>query len=313
VAKVQLNFRVNWVILHPVGLPLKNAYNMRYHYLFLNLIITLAFGFSIQAQSGWTQTKHGFYLQASAATFHSNKYYSTSGQLFDQGSTFRTQHLLIYGAYGLNDRLTATINLPVLQLNSFNTTETIAGIGSIRLGGKYRILKNFPLAFQVELDIPTNDGISLANAKEPNDIGIIEQINLPTSDGEFNIWSTLAVSKSSSNGQIFGSVYSSTNFRTKGYSHQWQAGLEIGCLLFDQLYLIGKAKVQDDFTNTPKRVGSFLYGEGTSFTEASITGMYKLNNSWHLIASYTNNSGLLIKQRNSYQGTTFSLGLAIKQ
>lgn len=286
---------------------------MRYYCLFMIISIGLGFSFSAQAQSGWTRTKQGFYLQASAATFSSNEYYSTSGQLFDQGSTFRTRNLLIYGEYGLSDRLTALLNVPVLQLNSFNTTETVAGIGNIRLGGKYRVLKDIPLALQIELDIPTNDGTNFANTKEPNGIGIIEQINLPTSDGEFNVWSTLAFSQSSNNGKTFGSLFASTNFRTQGYSHQWQAGLEIGHLFFDQLYLIGKAKVQDDFTDTPRRGGSFLYGEGTTFTEAGITGMYKLNNSWRLVASYSSNSGLLIDQRNSYQAATFSLGVAYER
>lgn len=286
---------------------------MRHCYLFLGLSMSLLFSFNAQGQSGWTKPKNGFYLQASAATFSANDYYSTAGQLFDQGSTFRTHNLLIYGEYGISDRFTALLNVPVLQLNSFNTTETVAGIGSVRLGGKYRLLKNSPLALQIELDIPTNDGINLANAKEPNEIGIIEQINLPTSDGEFNLWSTVVFSQSSKSGKTFGSIYTSTNFRTQGYSHQWQAGLEIGHLFFDQLHLIGKLKVQDDFTDTPQSVGSFLYGEGTSFTEAGITGMYKLSNAWRLVASYTNNSGLLIDQRNSYQGATFSLGLAYER
>lgn len=286
---------------------------MKYYCLFLFLSIGLALSFSAQAQNGWTRTKQGVYLQASAATFSSNEYYSTSGQLFDQGSTFRTHHLSLYGEYGISDRLTALLNLPFLQLNSFNTTETVVGIGSIRLGGKYQLMKAVPLAFQLELDVPTNDGINFASAKTPNEIGIIEQINLPTSDGEFNVWSTLVFSQSSNNGKTFGSIYATTNFRTQGYSHQWQAGLEIGHLFFDRLYLIGKIKVQDDFTDTPRSVGSFLYGEGTTFTDAGLTGMYKLNDVWRLVASYTSNSGLIVDQRNSYQGATFSVGVAYER
>lgn len=286
---------------------------MKYYCLSISIFIGIALSFSAQAQNGWTRTKQSVYLQASAATFSSNEYYSTAGLLFDQGSTFRTHHLSLYGEYGLSDRLTALLNVPVLQLNSFNTTETVAGIGNVRLGGKYRLLKHTPLALQIELDIPTNDGTNFANAKEPNDIGIIEQINLPTSDGEFNIWSTLVFSQSSKSGKTFGSVYASTNFRTQGYSHQWQAGLELGHLFFDQLYLIGKLKVQDDFTDNPRSVGSFLYGEGTTFTEMGLTAMYKLNNFWRLVASYSLNSGILIDQRNSYQGATFSLGVAYER
>lgn len=284
--------------------------------IYLVLLLCCLFFSSAQAQNGWTRKAKGFYTQLSISHFASNDYYSTEGQLFNEGSTFSSQGLLWFGEYGITDRLTATIDLPLLLLNRFHTTETVAGLGDIKLGVKYRLLSQFPLSLQVDLAIPTDDGIKLADVRTPNSLGFMEQINLPTSDGEFNIWTTLAASQSLPNGKTFGSLYTSINFRTEGFSHQFQAGLEIGHLFFDRLYLIGKLKVQEQLNaqnGTPNLSASFLYGEGTTYTSHTMTAMYKLNNQWNLVASMADFSGGIVERRNIYDGWTFSLGIALER
>jgi len=266
------------------------------------------------AQSGWTRNSKGFYGQISASTFSSNNYYTTEGNLSDQGSTFNTNNISLYSEYGITDRLTTILNAPVIVLNSFSTTETVSGIGSIKLGFKYKIFKDIPVAVQVDFDIPTNDGNNFATAKEPDDFGQINTINLPTSDGEFNIWTNIIGSHSFPNGKTYGSLYSGINFRTNSFSNQFQAGAEIGHLFADKFYLIGKLKIQEQLATNENsgQNSSFLYGEGTTFTAFGLNGVYKVNNTYSIVAAYSDFGGFLVKRKNIYDGATFSLGLSLE-
>jgi len=286
-------------------IPVKNL-------LYFIVLLLLSFPAKVQGQNGWVRKAKGVYAQVAVSHFSSNRYFSTEGVLFDQGSTFSSQGLLFYGEYGLTDRFTAVVDLPVLVLNRFSTTGTVGGLGSAKIGLKYGLLKSFPVSLAVDIEIPTDDGINFATAKEPNSLGIFEQINLPTSDGEFNVWATLAASQSFNKGKSFASVFASANFRTQAFSHQFQSGLEIGHLFFSKFYLIGKLRIQERLSKGTNPSAAFLYGEGTTFTTYGLTGMYKLGEKWSLIASVSYMSGLLVDRRNVYDGTTFSLGVAVE-
>ncbi|MBD3638983.1 MAG: hypothetical protein HUJ25_16635 [Crocinitomicaceae bacterium] len=269
------------------------------------------FAISGYGQNGWTRAKNGFYAQAVLSTFNTNEYYSTTGTLFNGGSTFRSNALLFYGEYGVTDRFNVLLDAPLLVLNKFSTTEMVAGVGSIKLGAKYRLLKNFPLAAQIDFDIPTDDGFNYATSTEPNSLGTYDQINLPTSDGEFNIWTTLAASHSIASGKTFGSIYGSFNFRTKSFSHQIQAGFEIGQLLWDKLYVIGKFKIQEKI-GSGSAGGSFLYGEGTTFSRYNLTLLYKTNEHWKIVGGFSDFIGFPVPRRNLYDGFMFFLGASVE-
>ncbi|MEO0899267.1 MAG: hypothetical protein AAFY71_22840 [Bacteroidota bacterium] len=279
---------------------------------FLICLLFLLSSLPAVGQNGWVRNAKGLYTQVSLTSFSSNTYYSTEGVLFDQGSTFNSRAWLVYGEYGLTDRLTAVFDLPLLVLNNFNTTSTVGGLGSARIGLKYGLAKKIPVSIAVEADIPTDNGINFATAKEANSLGTFDQINLPTSDGEFNVWTTLAASKSFNKGKSFGSLFVSANFRTQGFSHQFQSGLEIGHLFFDKLYLIGKVRIQESFNNGNGQSATFLYGEGTTFTNYGLTGMYKLNKKLSVIGSFTDISNFLVERKNIYDGFTLSLGIAVE-
>ncbi|QWX84400.1 hypothetical protein H0I23_01745 [Cellulophaga sp. HaHaR_3_176] len=282
--------------------------------IFLIAFMLFLITFKINAQSGWTREAKGFYGQLTASTFSSHNYYTTTGSLSDEGSTFNTHNISLYGEYGITDRLTTILDVPAVVLNSFSTTETVAGIGSVKLGFKYRIFKETPIAIQVDLDIPTNDGVNFATAKQPDDFGQINTINLPTSDGEFNIWTNLIASHSFPNGKTYGSIYSGVNFRTESFSNQIQAGAELGHLFLDKFYLIGKLKIQEKLSSGSdnNQNSSFLYGEGTTFTSFGFNGVYKFNEKYSLVAAYSDYTDILVNRKNIYDGATFSLGLAVE-
>lgn len=275
-------------------------------------IVLLFVGMGAAAQNGWTRTAKGFYTQLSATTFNAQDYYTLDGDLTISGNTFHSRGLLLYGEYGLSDRLTTLLDLPIVMLNNFSNTETVAGLGNVKLGLKYQLLPTFPLSLQIEAEIPTDDGLNFATTKAPNELGIFEQINLPASDGEFNFWTTLAASHSFPDGKTFGSLFASVNVRTEGFSPQLQSGFEIGHLFFDKLYLIGKFKIQERLSKDLSPIGSFLYGEGTTYASYGLTSMYQLDEHWKIVGSFSDFTDLIAKRRNIYDGSTFSLGIALE-
>lgn len=266
----------------------------------------------MNAQNGWTKKKKSYYVQGVVSTFSSKDYYSSSNNLLNSGSTFNSHGLILYGEYGIYDRLNVILDLPLLMLNRYSSTNTVAGVGNIKLGLKYRFFKKFPLALQVDLDIPTDDGINYATSIEPNMMGTFDQINLPTSDGEFNVWTTLAASQSTKDGSTFASIYAGTNFRTKGFSHQLHAGFEVGHLFWKKWYLIGKMKILERLGKGSGSTGSFLYGEGTTFTQYSITNIIKLNEHWCIVVGFADAIGFPVKRSNLYDGFNFNLGVSVE-
>ena len=276
------------------------------------LLFIFSFYLNSYAQNGWTKKAKSIYVQGVLSTFSSKNYYSSTNNLLNNGSTFNSTGLIVYGEYGIHDRLNLILDAPLIMFNNFSSTKTVAGVGNIKLGLKYRFFKEFPLALQVDLDIPTDDGINLAQSKQPNGLGTYDWINLPTSDGEFNVWTTLAASQSTKSGNTFASLYTGLNIRTKGFSHQIQAGFEIGHLFWKKWYVIGKMKILERLGNGTGATGSFLYGEGSTFTQYSITNIVKLNEHVSLVVGATDAIGIPVKRRNIYDGFNFFLGVSFE-
>jgi hypothetical protein len=266
---------------------------------------------SSSAQSGWSKKKGELFAQLTFSNFASDKFYSTDGTLRETGVDFQHQAINLYSEYGLTDNFTLLLNAPLLKFNSFESTETVAGVGDIRLGVKYQFIKSLPTSISIEAEIPTGDAENFAKNKNLNDLGFREQVNLPLSDGEFNVWLTLASSKSTNNGKFYGSAFVAYNERTKGFSSQLQVGAEAGYLFFDKLWLIGKMRIQETISPTDELV-NFLLGERTEYTSFGVTALYKITKKWRLTASYSNYGNLIVSQKNLYDGATYSLGVAIE-
>ncbi|NJL75873.1 MAG: hypothetical protein HC892_13470 [Saprospiraceae bacterium] len=288
---------------------MQNAFEDNY---FSNRSSCLAFT-NLTAQNGWVRTKSSYYAQAAASLFSSSDYYSLDGDLNLNGNTFTNYALSMYGEYGITNNITLIGNIPILKINQFDVTEPALGIGDIRIGAKYKLLAQIPTTLALETEIPTGDGILFTDSKSPNALGIIEQINLPTSDGEWNFLVTLATSMSSSNGKTFGSLFGTINLRTESFSHQYKSGAEIGHYLFDRLWLIGKLQINGTLSDSPNKAVSFLYGEGTTYTAFGATAIYQLNEQLGLVFSYFDYEDFLLKRKNIYDGATFSIGVSIEK
>ncbi|MCB0632586.1 MAG: hypothetical protein R2824_32375 [Saprospiraceae bacterium] len=284
---------------------------MIYRQLIPALLLLLLIPALTEGQSGWTRNKGGWYAQAEAMSFSSNNYYSTEG-MRNEGNTFFSYGLKTYAEYGWSDRLTSIFNWPLLKMQHFSGTGTAVGLGDVQLGVKYALSKKWPVAIGLAVDIPTDDGKLFAQAKEENDLGIRERVNLPTSDGEFNFRANLAVSQSFNGGHSYASLYGGVNLRTQGYSHQWQSGIELGQLLFDRLWVIGKLNQQGRFSDEVNRSVSFLYGEGTTYSAYNVSLLYKVTDHFLITAAYQDFTDFLIAKRNLYDGGTVSVGVAFE-
>lgn len=265
----------------------------------------------LQAQSGWVRAKGSGFAQATISYFAADQYFGLDGSKNSGASTFQSYALQGYAEHGLTDQLTIIGQVPLVKFHQLSSTASVAGVGDIQLGVKWGLTKKWPLALSVVAEIPTDDGILFASAKQPNELGILERINLPTSDGEWNVRTTLALSKSSSSGKVYGSLYGSVNWRTEQFSHQWQSGLELGYAPSKRWWLIAKLQLQESLTDEPRNV-SFLYGEETTFTAFGFTTFYAVNDRWKITAAYFDYTDLIIKLNNIYNGPTFSLGVALE-
>jgi hypothetical protein len=148
---------------------------------------------SATAQSGWTRAKNGFFGKLDVSHLSSDHYFSTTGTKLTT-SKFQQTSLTFYGEYGLKNRLTLITSLPILRRNAFETTNGVFGLGDLKLELKYRLTKNpaWPVALSIAPELP----IGRKNAFAQNKTNPAEKINLPIGDGEFNVWTTLAASKS---------------------------------------------------------------------------------------------------------------------
>ncbi len=262
----------------------------------------------LPAQSGWLQDKGQGYSQLSSGRLSTDNYYNLSG---DQVTTTRYDSYSInaYLEYGLSSSFNLLLNGPVLRRQSFTTTSATYGIGDVSIGLKYKLAAGrWPAAFSLAAELPLSPTEQFAVNNEQLVPGITDQINLPASDGELNVRSTLAVSHSFSD-QWYASFFSGFNFRTEGLSHQVSGGVEIGYLLVDQLYLIGRLNTQLSL-GTPQNGLSFVRGEGVEYTAVGFTLSYQVSENWGLNLSATTYNDLLASRRNIYSGPALYAGVS---
>jgi hypothetical protein len=262
----------------------------------------------VDGQSGWTKSKGEGFFQTSFSTFNSKDYFTLEGEKL-LTNRFHQQSMVFYGEYGVTDKFTVIANLPLQNFNGFETTETVSGLGDLRLEFKHSILKKIlPLAISVAPEIPTGRANNFANSI----VNDFERINLPSGDGEFNVWTTLATSFALGDFPFYGSLFGSYNYRTQydgiSFSDQIAVGMELGYRVFDKVWvnarLNGLTSV-DEITE----VTDFVRGDGTEYTSYSIGASVPVYKEFHLNLNYRNFNDLLFQRKNIYSGGVFTIGI----
>jgi hypothetical protein len=260
------------------------------------------------SQSGWTRKKNTYFVKTSFNLFSSSEYYTPDGEKI-KTTQFNQQSFNLYGEYGISDKLTAIINLPMLKLNSYDNTETASGIGDFKIELKYALLqKNIPLTLAIAPEFPTGSKNNYAQ----NKLSAIDQINLPTGDGEFNIWSTLAASHSFHPLPIYISLSTAYNFRTQyngfTFRDQTKFNFEAGYKLLSKIWLNGTLSAQ---TSVGKSNGTtdFIRGEGTEFTAFGFGAAYEVVKHWSISLQTWGYTDLIFDRKNIYSAPTYSVGV----
>lgn len=277
------------------------------------LVVVMAPQVPAFAYSGFLQEAGSGYAKVSISTFSSTDLFSTSGERLTFGNAeFTQRNLALYAEYGLLPFLTVGIDAPVLRLNSFDTSDTAAGLGDIAVFAKTGLeLWGFHLALIVAPEFPTGSDEQEVDTEFE---GI--QTNLPTGDGEFNLWTRVAVSRSLPLNRLvhwlngYASAYVGYNFRTT-YSDPYAWGAHLGLIAFDRVLLQGS--IEGLVNNTPVEEldprGIFLFAEGTEYTAVGGSlGVHIPDTPVWLTVDAQHLFGDL---RNIYAGTTVAAGVAL--
>ena len=294
----------------PVGIDsclpvIFNNYN-NFMKIYSAIVILIIFCSGLYAQGGWTREKGQYFVKTDISHLSSDSYYNPLGTNL-KTTVFSQTSVNFYGEYGLKDRLTLITSMPLLRRNAFETSEPVYGIGDLKLELKYRLLKSFPLAISVAPEIPTGRSNAFAsNKSDPTD-----KINLPTGDGEFNVWTTLAASGSV--GKVYSSIYGSYNYRTKykglSFVDLYQIGFEVGVNPIKDLWFNTKVRAQFSTGESKHPDLGFVRGDGTTYTLISAEAFYKFSSKWGLSATYLTGGDFIAPFKNIYIAPYFSIGL----
>ena len=275
---------------------------------YLLFLLVLTYSASSFSQSGWTREKKNFFLKADHQFYNSVDYHNNAGTVI-KTSRFSQKTFSLYGEYGISKKFSINANIPVFRLNGYETTETVGGFGDILIELKYSVKKGkFPIALSIAPSFPTGTKTLFAKSK----LNSFDKIDLPTGDGEFNVWTTAAISHSFYPKPMYASAYTSFNLRTKykdrNFKNQLQTGVEFGYKFANKLWLSGKLFVFTGLGSQPT-VADFIRGDGTSYTGATLSTLYEFGKHIGINVQYFKCNNLIVKARNTYAVNTFSFGI----
>jgi len=270
--------------------------------------LSLLFSSEVIAQSGWTKGKKEGFYQLSYQSMVSNDYFTLDGERLETNQ-FSQQSLVFYGEYGVTDRFTIIANLPLQTWNGFENTEKVSGLGDLRLEFKHAILKKYlPLSISVAPELP----IGKANNFAKSTINDFEQINLPSGDGEFNVWTTLSSSFALPNIPFYGSIFGSYNVRTEyngiQFSDQYALGAEVGYHIAQKVWVNARLNALATVGEVPVAT-DFVRGDGTEYTSYSFGASVPVYKQLHLSVNYRNFNDLIFDRKNLYSSGVVSVGV----
>jgi hypothetical protein len=263
---------------------------------------------SAYAQNGWLKAKGELFTSLNGQHYSSDRYFNISGKelttnVFNQSSVF------FYGEYGLAKKLTLIVSLPLQTWNSFETTKVVSGAGDLKTEFKIPLYrKHTHVSLSVAPELPTGARNLFAQNKQLQ----FEQINLPTGDGEWNVWTTLAASRSHKTLPLYFSIFSAYNKRTEyaGFSFrdQFRAGMGIGYRWFPQLITQLKLMAQERIGKETSTT-DFTRGDGSTFTIYTIEMAYRFYEQWSLALRFTDFVSWPTPSRNVYQAGVLGGGI----
>lgn len=249
--------------------------------------ILFLFGISLNAYAGggWTKKKGKGYFKLSQWWLIADQHFTDEGKI-DPNVTNGLFNTNVYAEYGLTDRFTGIVNLPLFSRAYFNnqvsgTTgevtkpgEAINSLGDANVTLKYGIIQDRKVVLSSSLML----GLPLGNARGGS------EGNLQTGDGEFNQLFRLDVSTSVKidNLPTFYTLYAGVNNRTKGFSDEFRFGLEAGFLAYKEKVIgVGRVYGVKSFRNGEVALGSdsgmSVFANNSEFVSVATELSYKFS------------------------------------
>ncbi|MEO0733356.1 MAG: hypothetical protein AAFZ52_11015 [Bacteroidota bacterium] len=230
---------------------------MRYPLLALCLLFS-----SLLFAGPWPQPKGKGYFKLYQWWTSFDEHFTSNGEI-DPNATLGIYNTSFYAEYGLTERLTGVVNLPLFSRSTINTQvsgtrgnviapgDAINGIGDTDVRLRYALTRpgaTFPVAASLTLGLPLGE-----------DAGG-EQGNLQTGDGEFNQLLAIESGLSLNFGRSvtgYASANLGINNRSRGFSDEIRFGLEGGVGLLDRrLWFIGRMIGSESLFNGEPNAGS---------------------------------------------------------
>ena len=249
---------------------------------YILLIASLVIGFQSFAGGGWPQKKGHGYFKLSQWWVVADQHFTTTGEV-DPNLTLGIFNTNIYAEFGVTNRFTGILNMPVFSRATINnqisgTTgdvlvegDAINTLGDAQLGFKYGIItdKKYVLAGSVILGLPFGEN---AGGRDNN---------LQTGDGEFNQMIRMDLSTSGKLGKFntFYTAYAGFNQRTNGFSDEFRYGFEAGLITENQkgIGIIRFDGIESLMNGDPTdSAGSGIFENNTEYLAFTLEGNYKI-------------------------------------
>ncbi|MEM6685181.1 MAG: transporter, partial [Bacteroidota bacterium] len=202
------------------------------------MILSVQFLF---AQSPWTQEKGKFYTQLSFTTISNydeifgDPDYSTDREITDNT-------LQLYGEYGLTNKTTLLVNLPIKFIstgdavggNAFITEESTSSFGNISVGLRHQFYKKkWIISGQLNVEANTGTFEAASGIRTGRDAWTFTPtINFGRSFDKFYI-----------------QAFTGVDLMTNNYSNNFKIGGEIGTKVHSKIWLIGFVDIVNSFND----------------------------------------------------------------
>lgn len=199
------------------------------------------------AQSAWTRKKGESYLQFSYSQISDYEtLFVEEGNDFETGRTINESTLQAYGEYGVSDKLTLSLSIPMVSIstNEINpnatispvtvTEDTVTSLGNIQLGARYQLYsKKFILTAGLNIEANTSDYDEASGIRTGADAWSFSPI----------------INFGAGFGKSYLQAFTGVQLRTNDYSHNFRFGVEYGYKVLSKLWLAAFVDITQSLKN----------------------------------------------------------------
>ncbi len=207
----------------------------------LYTIIALLSSTILLAQSPWTQEKGKFYTQLSFTTISNyDEVFGDPDYQTDREITDNT--LQLYGEYGISNKTTLIVNLPikfistgdVVNGSAFITEDSKSAFGNVSIGLRHRFYnKKWIISGQLNVEANTGTFETASGIRTGQDAwSFTPTINIGRSFDKFYV-----------------QAFTGIDLKTNDYSSNFKIGGEIGTKVHSKIWLIGFVDIVSSFNN----------------------------------------------------------------